>query len=529
MHFRSRSDDAATQEPDVIVVGAGAAGAVLAARLSEDARRSVLLLEAGPDQPTLSDVPTDLLDADAVPMSHDWGYKSQPGFLERELALYRGKVAGGSTTRNAAVANRPSRSDLDEWVAAGNPGWGHDDVLDFLRRIEDDPQGDPRWHGRGGPVPIHRDLGNLSRLHQSFVESAARRGHPRVEDVNGPEPFGVGATGRNVSGRVRESTNLTYLRRARERENLVVRGDAEVDRLLFEGTALSGVRLVSGEELLASQVILAAGAYGTPAILLRSGVGPAAELTELGIEVVADRGGVGKGLVEQPFFPHVFAADPEKVTQLAPPLGVTLLVPEPGTTDVPWLHLVPSTLVPHEFSPTGVAFGISIAVLKPSSRGTVTLASTDPTAAPRIDVGLASDARDRAALVAGVRLSREIARTAPLSELIVGEVLPGEAAVTDEEIEATIRGAVDVYHHPIATARMGPVADPTAVVDTVGRVHGVEGLRVADASIIPIMPSAAPALTVMMVAERIAADIRGDVRAGDDRALTERREALARA
>ena len=296
------SNDRVRDSVDFLIVGGGAAGSVLGNRLSEDSSVRVLLLEAGPDYAATRDVPEDLLDANQFPSSHDWGYQSEPGVLGRSIPVPRAKVIGGSTAHNGAVAGRGTPEDYDEWSRLGNPGWSFEQLLDDFRRLEDDPEGDVRYHGRGGPVPIRRYTDRLSLLHRSFIRTATASGFRRVEDVNGPDHIGVGVVARNVVDGVRQNGSIAYLERVRQRTNLEIRGEAEVDRVVIEEGRAVGVMLTSGELLHAGHVVLSAGVYGSPAILMRSGIGPAEELTSLGIDVVADVPGVGAHLAEQPIF-----------------------------------------------------------------------------------------------------------------------------------------------------------------------------------------------------------------------------------
>jgi choline dehydrogenase len=243
--------------------------------------------------------------------------------------------------------------------------------------------------------------------------------------------------------------------------------------------------------------------------LMRSGIGPADELTSLGIDVVADVPGVGAHLAEQPIFSAVFAVDPAKLTERTPTVQTMLTVAEPGSAGRPWLHVAPSTYSPGEMSPTGVAFEIDVALLKPRSRGRVTLASRDPRVPPRIDVNLLADPWDVASMVEGIRLARRLARTEPLASLYRGEVFPGNAVGDDADaLTPVLKAGVTFYNHANGTVRMGPRSDPQAVVDATGAVRGVAGLSVADASIMPTPPSNVTTLTTMAIAEKVARDLR---------------------
>jgi choline dehydrogenase-like flavoprotein len=228
---------------DFLIVGGGAAGSVLGNRLSEDSSVRVLLLEAGPDYAATRDVPEDLLDANQFPISHDWGYQSEPGVLGRSIPVPRAKVIGGSTAHNGAVAARGTPEDYDEWSRLGSPGWSFEQLLDDFRRLEDDPEGDVRYHGRGGPVPIRRYTDRLTLLHRLFIRTATASGFRRVEDVNGPDHIGVGVVARNVVDGVRQNGSIAYLERVRQRTNLEIRGEAEVDRVVIEEGRAVGVML----------------------------------------------------------------------------------------------------------------------------------------------------------------------------------------------------------------------------------------------------------------------------------------------
>lgn len=505
---RRTANDSVRDSADFLIVGGGAAGSVLGERLTEDSSVRVLLLEAGPDYAATRDVPEDLLDANQFPSSHDWGYQSEPGVLGRPIPVPRAKVIGGSTAHNGAVSSRGTPEDYDEWSRLGNPGWSFEQLLDDFRRLEDDPEGDARYHGRGGPVPIRRYTDRLSLLHRSFIRTATASGFRRVEDVNGPDQVGVGVLARNVVDGVRQNASIAYLERVRQRTNLEIRGGAEVDRVVIEEGRAVGVMLTSGELLLAGHVVLSAGVYGSPAILMRSGIGPAEELTSLGIDVVADAPGVGAHLVEQPIFTAVYAGDPAKLTERTPPVQTMLTVAEPGSAGRAWLHVFPTTFAPGEMSPSGVAFEMNVGLLKPRSRGRVTLVSRDPKVPPRIDVNLLADPWDVASMVEGIRLARRLASTEPLASLHRCEVSRGDAVGDDEDaLTAVLKAGVSFYNHANGTVRMGPRSDPQAVVDATGAVRGVAGLSVADASIMPTPPSNPTRLTTLAIGEKIARDL----------------------
>ena len=490
---------------DVAVVGGGSAGCVLAARLSQDPARRVVLMEAGPDY-LAGQVPQDLADGihGTSTATHDWGLMGTGVAGVPALSLPRGRVTGGSSAVNATFALRGHPADYDGW---GMPGWTFEDVLPAFVRLERDLDfGAGEHHGSAGPVPIRRYRGDeRSEVTAAFEDAFAAVGIARIPDHNAPGAVGVSALPVNcVDGR-RISTALAYLEPARARPNLSIRADCLVRDVVIRRSRVIGVRVVEGDEIIAAdEVFVCAGTYASPGLLLRSGIGRSTDVVALGRSVVADLPGVGANLADHPWVSIDLPCPPPDGDPAVFQLVATThtgVADSSGAPDIQFMVCGPY--------PVGDGFGCSLAtaLLKPRSRGRVTVRSLDPAATPDIDLGYYQDPADLTHLAEGLRLADAATVTSPLQQLTRGARFgpPREVMDGDDAVSAWIRSSTMTYHHPVGTCAMGLDSAAGAVVGPAGSVYGVDGLFVVDASVMPELPSANTNIPTIMVAENIAA------------------------
>jgi len=510
---------------DYVVIGAGSAGCVVANRLTEDSETTVLLLEAGnPDTKPEIHIPCDWPKLWGTEV--DWAYftEEEPHLNNRKIYCPRGKVLGGTSSINAMIYIRGNRHDFDHWEKLGNPGWSYQDLLPYFIKSENQQRGASQFHGVDRPLNV-ADLVAPSLVSQRFVEAAVATGYERNPNFNGATQEGAGIFQLTFQEGKRQSTAVAFLHPILQRPNLTTTTSALVTRLLFEGTRTIGVEYLHNETLhqafVNQEVILSAGAFDSPKLLMLSGIGNAQDLHTLGISPVVDLPGVGQNLQDHLSVSVAYLATQD--VQPAPTSNIAeaglFLHTENKLEAAPNLqfHFGSILWVQPEFAREGSGFSIVPCLMHPQSRGSVSLRSSSPKDSPKIRMNYFQSEEDLQLLVEAIKISRTLATSGAFDEYLGEEVAPSSNLTSDEDIKAYIRQNCDSTYHPVGTCKMG--TDPMAVVDPELRVHGVEGLRVVDASIMPTITTGNTNAPAIMIGEKAADLIKGSKRVSQQASL----------
>ena len=528
-------------EYEYIIVGAGSAGCVLANRLTDDGRHRVLLIEAGPKNNALSlKIPAAVL-KNLQSTKYNWAYQGEPEpeLGGRVITHDRGKTLGGSSSINGLCFIRGHALDFEGWRQSGCEGWGYADVLPYFKRLENYSGGESEYRGGDGPLAVHRPKPQ-NPLYKAFIEAGRDAGYQTTDDICGYRQEGFGVFDKSIENGERNSTAKAYLDPARPRKNLTVITNTQVQKILFNGIEATGIsyKKADGEIIKVDalkEVILSAGAVGSPQLLMLSGVGPASHLKDHGISIIADMPGVGQNLNDHPDFVLKYKClEPVSIWPQTRLVGRTFAgirwllrrdgicasnqfeavacVRSAAGVEYPDIQLTisPAAVDDQTWTPLPEhAFQIHVGLMRNFSRGNITLRDSDPASAPRILANYMKDPRDRDLLLKGIRIVREIANQPAFKPFCGEEIYPGIAAQTDNELNVCLDEKLNTQWHLSGTARMGASNNREAVVDPYGKVHGLSKLRIVDASIMPAATNGNTNSPTIMIAEKLSDSILG--------------------